>query len=152
MGKCRRVGVGPLEVALHHVMPANDDLPALALRQCASALSMDRHLIRADRTPYRRIPALRHPGQVLLLAQVDRQEARVASGLAEAIAVNNADVEAVVELGREIRRERPGPADDVPESRKVELPDVVVPFAKEREDGGDDADPGALLLGQCRPE
>src|SRR5690606_20407437 len=100
------VGVGPVEVVLHDVVPPDADLSALAWPEpLAPTLCIeDGHLVRLDGRADGGIAVVLHPVAVSLPVKRDRQEARVAGRLAQAVAVHNGDVEGFLER----RRQRDG--------------------------------------------
>src|SRR5690606_11251884 len=69
------IRVRAFEIALHHVVPANADFPALARAQFLPAAvgAENRHLVRLNRTANARIAIIEHPVTVFVPTQINRQ-------------------------------------------------------------------------------
>ena len=87
----------------------------------------DRHLVRRNRAADARIAEVVHPVIVFLPRQVNRQVARVAGRLAQAVAVQNRNAELVLEGFRQTHRQRARPADQVAEVAQILPANAVAP-------------------------
>src|SRR5205807_49058 len=120
---CERVaiGVGPLEVVLHHVMATDHDLAADILGLISAFGVVNCHLVHADRAADGWEAAFRHPVAMGDVVQIDRKEAGVARRFREAVTVDDSFAERLVEALCQLYGQWSRATNDMPESRNVVL-------------------------------
>src|SRR5262249_58416998 len=93
-----------------------------------------------------------YPTAVLVVAQLDRQEAGVARGFRQAVTVQDAQSELLLEALGQRNGQRASAADEVAEVPEVVSANVLAGLQQELENRRHDADDVHVLLGQPPPE